>query len=135
MFVLDCSVTLAWIFDDEDDPQAASVRDRLDDDIALVPSLWPLEVCNALVVAARRRRLRRAEAVRFLEVLRQMPIDVDAMPTLASVESTFQLAHETGLSLYDAAYLDLAATHGLPLATLDRALGRAARKIGVKILR
>ena len=73
----------------------------------------------------------RAEALRFLEVLRQLPIEVDAMPTLTSVEGAFQLAHEAGLSLYDAAYLDLAATHGVPLATLDAALGIAA---GVGIL-
>jgi len=135
VFVLDCSVTMAWIFDDEDDPHAAAVRDRLDHGMAIVPSIWPLEVCNALVVAERRRRVSRAEAVRFLEVLRQLPIDVDAMPTLASVDGAFQLARETGLSLYDAAYLELAATHGLPLATLDAALGTAAGKVGVEILR
>ena len=134
MFVLDCSVTMAWIFDDEDDPHAAAVRDRLDHDMALVPSIWPLEVGNALVVAERRRRVSRAEAVRFLHVLRQLPIDVDA-PALASVDGAVEIAHETGLSLYDAAYLDLAATHGLPLATLDSALGAAAGKIGVKTLR
>ena len=135
MFVLDCSVTMAWVFDDEEDPYAASVRDRLDADMALVPSLWPLEVSNALVVAERRKRLSRAEALRFLGILRQLPIDVDATPTLASVDGALQVAHETGLSVYDAAYLELSATHGLSLATLDVALARAARKVGVKILR
>ena len=69
MFVLDCSVTMAWVFDDEDDAYAASVRDRLDADVALVPSIWPLEVGNALVVAERRKRVSRAEALRFLEIL------------------------------------------------------------------
>lgn len=135
MFVLDCSVTMAWLFDDEDDPHAAAVRDRLDAGVALVPSIWPLEVANALVVAERRKRVSRAEALRFLEVLRQLPIEVDAMPSLVTVEGAFQIAHETGLSLYAAAYLDLAATQGVPLATLDAALGRAAGKIGVETLR
>jgi len=134
VLVLDCSVTMAWVFDDEDDPYAASVRDRLDADVAVVPSLWPLEVGNALVVAERRKRVSRAEALRFLGILGQLPIDVDATPTLASVDGVLQLAHETGLSVYDAAYLELSATHGLPLATLDAALRRAARKVGVKIL-
>lgn len=133
--MLDASVALAWIFDDEDDPRAASVRDRLHEDMALVPSIWPLEVCNALVVAERRKRLTRAEAVRFLDVLGQLPVDVEAMPTLASLDGAFQLAHETGLSLYDAAYLELAAKRGLPLATLDAALGRAAGRVGVELLR
>jgi predicted nucleic acid-binding protein len=124
---------MAWLFDDEDDPYAASVRDRLDADVALVPSIWPLEVGNALVVAERRKRVSRAEALRFLEVLRGLPIEVDAMPSLVTVEGAFQIAHETGLSLYDAAYLDLAATHGLPLATLDRRLASAAEQVGVAL--
>jgi predicted nucleic acid-binding protein len=134
VFVLDCSVTMAWVFDDEDDPRAAAVRDRLDGDIALVPSIWPLEVCNALLVAERRGRLSRAEGMRFLEVLRQLPIDVDALPTLDSVHGAVQFARETGLSLYDAAYLDLAATRGVPLATLDAALRKAAEKVGAELL-
>ena len=134
MFVLDCSVAMAWVFDDEDDPYAASVRDRLDTDVAVVPSIWPLEVGNALIVAERRKRVSRAEALRFLGILGELPIDVDATPTLASVDGVLQMAHETGVSVYDAAYLELSATHGLPLATLDVALGKAARRVGVKIL-
>lgn len=134
VFVLDCSVTMAWVFDDEDDPHAASVRDRLDTDVAVVPSIWPLEVGSALVVAERHRRVSRAEALCFLGILGQLPIDVDAPPTAASVDGVLQLAHETGLSVYDAAYLELSATRGLPLATLDAGLRRAARKMGVKIL-
>jgi predicted nucleic acid-binding protein len=133
VFVLDCSVTLAWLFDDEDDPQAAAVRDRLDADMALVPAIWPLEVANALVVAERRERVSRAEALRFLEVLRRLPIDVGAMPSLVAIEGALQIAHETGLSLYDAAYLDLAATQGLPLATLDRRLAAGAARVGVAL--
>jgi predicted nucleic acid-binding protein len=134
VFVLDCSVAMAWIFADEDDPYAASVRDRLAADTAVVPSIWPLEVGNALVVAERHKRVSRAEALRFLELLRQLPIDVDATPTLTSVEGVLQLAHETGLSVYDAAYLELSATHGLPLATLDKGLRTATRRLGVALV-
>jgi predicted nucleic acid-binding protein len=133
VFVLDCSVTMAWLFDDEDDPQAAAVRDRLDADMALVPAIWPLEVANALVVAERRERVSRAEALRFLEVLRRLPIDVGAMPSLVAIEGALHIAHETGLSLHDSAYLDLAATQGLPLATLDRRLAAAAASVGVAL--
>lgn len=133
--MLDCSVTMAWLFDDADDPHAASVRDRLDAGVALVPSIWPFEVANVLVVAERRKRVTRADSLRFLEVLGQLPIEVDAMPSLVTVRGAFQFARETGLSLYAAAYLDLAAAHGVPLATLDAALVRAAGKIGVETLR
>jgi predicted nucleic acid-binding protein len=134
VFVLDCSVTVAWLFDDEDDAYAASVRDRLEDDVAVVPALWSLEVGNALLVAERRRRISRADALRFSQILRTLPIDVDGAPTLLEVEGLCELAREAGLSVYDAAYLELAAAHGLPLASLDKGLNRAAADLGVPLL-
>jgi len=73
MFVLDCSVTMAWAFDDEDVPRAAGMRDRLGEDLAVVPAIWALEVGNALLVAERRQRISRAESVRFVEILRALP--------------------------------------------------------------
>jgi len=134
MFVLDCSVTVAWAFDDEDAPRAAVVRDRLGEDLAVVPAIWALEVGNALLVAERRQRISRAESARFVEILRALPIDVDATPALGTLGSLLSLARQTGVSVYDAGYLDLAAAHGLPLATLDKALERAALQIGVALL-
>jgi len=134
MFVLDCSVTVAWAFDDEDAPRAAVVRDRLGEDLAVVPAIWALEVGNALLVAERRQRISRAESARFVEILRALPIDVDATPALGTLGSLLSLARQTGVSVYDAGYLDLAAAHGLPLATLDKALERAARQLGVALL-
>lgn len=125
---------MAWVFDDEDDPYAASVRDRLDADVAVVPAIWPLEVGNALVVAERRARISRANALRFVEILRQLPIDVDATPTLAALDELLQVARDAGVSAYDASYLELAATHGLALASLDGGLQRAARQLGVALL-
>jgi len=134
MFVLDCSVTMAWAFDDEDAPRAAGMRDRLGEDLAVVPAIWALEVGNALLAAERRQRISRAESARFVEILRALPIDVDATPALGTLGSPLSLARQTGVSVYDAGYLDLAAARGLPLATLDKALERAARQIGVALL-
>ncbi len=133
MFVLDCSVTMAWIFDDAEDPLAAAVRDRLAGDVALAPSIWPLEVGNALLAAERRERVSRAEALRFLEVLGQLPIEVDATEVMVAPERTLQIARETGVSAYDASYLELAARFGVPLATLDRRLAAAAVQVGVAL--
>lgn len=124
---------MAWIFDDEDDPRAAAVRDRLDGDVAVAPSIWPLEVGNALLVAERRERVSRAEAMRFLEVLRQLPIEVDATQAMAAVDRALQIARDTGLSAYDASYLELAARLGVPLATLDQRLASAAARVGVAL--
>jgi len=133
VFVLDCSVTMAWIFDDAEDPLAAAVRDRLAGDVALAPSIWPLEVGNALLAAERRERVSRAEALRFLEVLGQLPIEVDATEVMVAPERTLQIALETGVSAYDASYLELAARFGVPLATLDRRLAAAAVQVGVAL--
>jgi predicted nucleic acid-binding protein len=133
VFVLDCSVTMAWIFDDEDDPLAAAVRDRLEGDVAVAPPIWPLEVGNALLVAERRERVSRAEALRFLEVLRQLPIDVDATEAMVALDRALQIGRETGVSAYDASYLELAARFGVPLATLDRRLAAAAARVGVAL--
>lgn len=110
------------------------MRDRLGEDLAVVPAIWALEVGHALLVAERRQRISRAEAVRFVEILRALPIDVDATRALGAMSSLLSLARQTGVSVYDASYLDLAAAHGRPLATLDKALERAARQIGVALL-
>jgi hypothetical protein len=76
-FVLDGSVTLVWGFDDEDDDYAAAILDRMADLQAYVPSLWPLEVADALLVGERRRRTTPADAARFLAILGAFPIAVD----------------------------------------------------------
>ncbi len=135
MFVLDCSLTMAWVFDDEEEPLAAAVRDRLADTIAIVPSVWPLETSNALLVAERRGRLTEAESVRFLTVLRSLPVNVEAASSLRSVDHLLSLAREVGLTVYDASYLELAMRHGVPLATLDKRLSAAAAAVGVEVLR
>ena len=126
---------MAWVFDDEEEPLAAAVRDRLTDTIAIVPSVWPQETSNALLVAERRGRLTEAESVRFLTVLRSLPVNVEAASSLRSIGHLLSLAREVGLTVYDASYLELAMRHGVPLATLDKRLSAAATAIGVEVLR
>jgi predicted nucleic acid-binding protein len=135
MFVLDCSVTMAWVFDDEDEPLAANVRDRLADTIAVVPSVWSLETSNALLTAERRGRLTEAESVRFLTVLRSLPINVEAGSSLRLVDELLPLARRLGLTVYAASYLELAMRRGVPLATLDARLCAAAVAVGVGVVR
>ena len=131
-FVLDCSVGMAWCFEDEADRYADGVLDRLVEESALVPPLWPLEIANVLIVAERRRRLRRSDSARFLELVGALPIEVDT----ATPDPSHLLAvvREHGLSAYDAAYLALAMREGIPLATRNRALDKAARRCGVSLL-
>ena len=121
--VVDASVALAWLLEDEDDPRANRILDRLAEDVALVPQLWHLETRNALIAAERRGRLSEREVKERLGALNSIPIQTDDEPDF---QAAFDLARKHGLSFYDALYLELAKRRDAELATLDRALGRAA---------
>ncbi len=123
-FVLDASITVAWAFADESHPTAAVARERLRAEEARVPGLWWYEVRNALIVNERRRRLTEADTTLFLRGLSRLPIAVDGDPDEFRV---LTLSRRHRLTVYDAAYLELAQRGDLPLATLDAALVRAAR--------
>ncbi len=133
-FVLDASVSLAWCFEDEETPYALGVFNRLRADRALVPTIWPLEVANTLLVGERRGRLTLAATTRFVRVLNGLPITVDDHTSSAALGSVLALSREHGLSAYDATYLELAVREGLPLATEDARLRAAAERAGVEAL-
>lgn len=124
-FVLDCSVTMAWCFEDEADHYSDGVLAALSGSSAVVPGLWPLEVANVLMVSERRGRLTREDAQRFLEHLASLPISVD--PIVPEAGELLAVARAHRLSAYDAAYLHLAVRTHLPLATRDRTLRAAAK--------
>jgi predicted nucleic acid-binding protein len=130
-FVLDASVTAAWAFDDEDHPRAASAFMLMRTDAALVPSLWWFEVRNVLVVNERRGRLTEADTAVFLHALSRLSVTIDRSPDEPAV---LTLARQHRLSVYDAAYLELARREALALATLDSALAAAARSEHVPLL-
>jgi predicted nucleic acid-binding protein len=130
-FILDCSLTMAWAFDDERDAYAEAIADGLHENQAVVPSLWPLEVANVLLVGERRKRTTEAKVVQFLALLGTLPIVLDNETAAHAWQETVNLARTHGLSVYDAAYLELAVRRGLPLASLDDKLKAAADAIGV----
>lgn len=130
-FVLDCSVTMAWCFDDEATPYTDGVRDCLTDHQAVVPSIWPLEAGNATIMGERRGRLDRARSSRFFVLLQALPIVVDDETSSRAFSDIVHLARAHNLSAYDAAYLELAIRRGLPLACLDGKLKTAALAAGV----
>lgn len=129
--VLDTSLTLAWYFADEANPYADAVAQTLASAEAIVPSLWPLEVANALVMGERRKRSTEAQASTFLARLGTLPIVIDEETDARAWSDTLSLARAHKLSAYDAAYLELAMRRGLPLASLDDKLKAAATAVGV----
>ena len=130
-FVLDASVALAWLLDDEQAPQADNVRARLVRDRAFVPQLWHLEVRNGLIIAERRGRLSATRMDECLEALKWLPIQTDSDVVL---EMVIALARMHKLSVYDAVYLELAKRRDAALASLDGALLRAAGEESVRVL-
>ena len=132
--VLDSSVTLSWVYSDEQSATAQALLDRVVQHGASVPSLWRVEVANALVMAVRRRRIAptfRDEALRDLALL---DIAIDPGCDEQAWSATIRLADLYALTAYGAAYLELAQRLRLPLATLDSALTSAAQGAGVEVL-
>ena len=118
--VLDCSVTAAWLFEDEVSPYAEAVLHRLAaGHQALAPFIWPLEVSNVFLVGERRGRVTEAQTTAFWETLKAIPIAVDDRAPMTSSDGILALGREHGLSAYDAAYLELAVRNAVPIATLD----------------
>ncbi|MGH8605309.1 MAG: type II toxin-antitoxin system VapC family toxin [Gammaproteobacteria bacterium] len=133
-FVIDCSVTMAWIFPDEATEITNGLRESLESDLAVVPSLWPIEVGNVLLAATRSGRISVRDWKRVESNLAALPIEVDPETSEQMWRATMPLAFKHKLSTYDATYLELAARLKLPLATLDKELRAACNAAKVEVL-
>lgn len=131
MLVLDCSVMMAWVVPDESSEDAKIVQEIMarHSISVIVPPLFFLEVINVLAVMQRRKRLNDDQANQALQLLHRLPITVDTEAMLLpAVLRVRELMGMHTLTAYDAAYLELARRRNIPLATLDKALRRAAEK-------
>jgi predicted nucleic acid-binding protein len=132
--VLDSSVTLAWVYSDETTASVSQVFDLLSQSGAWVPQVWRLEVANVLEMGVRRKRHDGDFRDATLADLAQLPVQVDGETDNQAWGATLRLAARHQLTLYDAAYLELALRRVLPLATLDKDLRRAASAENVRRL-
>jgi predicted nucleic acid-binding protein len=132
-FVLDASMAVSWYFDDEATPLTEAVLDQVAECGAVVPVLWRFEVANAFLSAVRRDRMTVRYRDEALSGLAQLPISVDADSGLYAWTTTLALSDRFSLTVYDAAYLELAQRRSLPLATLDLKLRDAAITLGYGI--
>ena len=132
-FVLDCSVSMAWLFADEAHARADALRESLTEQHGVAPALWPTELANALLTASRRGRISVDEWPALGRQLRALPIEVDPVALPAVLDRVLPMADRYGLTVYDATYLELAIRRGLPLATLDRRLAEVSRAAGVAL--
>ena len=128
--VLDCSIVAALCFQDEQSTLADRALDLLIEEGAWAPGIWWYELRNVLVVNERRGRIDSVRTAAFLADLAQLPIEIDHRADEATVLS---IARQYELSVYDAAYLELALRRQAALATLDRKLADSARRCGVAV--
>jgi predicted nucleic acid-binding protein len=134
-FVIDASATLPWCFAEEATPWTEGLLDRLQGgEEVRVPAHWPIEVMNGLIMAVRRKRIDLDRVARFAGDLAALPIRIEPPHEPAAWNDVVQVATKHNLTIYDAAYLELAERIGLPLATLDGDLRKAARAKGSPLM-
>lgn len=135
VFVPDASATLAWFFEDETSEWPDALLGKLKSgNTAVVPPHWPLEVANALLMAMRRGRISEDKISRLFGDLLALPIRIDSSTGHTTFNQVFACAQNYRLTIYDAAYLELAIRERIPLATLDDDLRNAARAAGVPLV-
>ena len=132
--VLDSSATLAWIYSDETTDPIRRLFDAVADHGAVVPALWRLEIANSLTVAVRRGRIDANFRRAVLSDLALLDITTDDHTDVHAWGETLSIADRFQLTVYDAAYLELAQRRNLPLATLDRELRVAAKSLGLHLM-
>jgi predicted nucleic acid-binding protein len=133
-FVADASVAVGWVHPAQATAQTAAMLESLEEGATLeVPALWPLEVANALLVLVKRRKLNDDERQTALGWLRGLPLRIDPDAASLAFSRLSELATRHQLSVYDAAYLELAQRRQLALACHDGPLRKAAKQAGVSL--
>jgi predicted nucleic acid-binding protein len=129
--VIDASVAAAWCFPDEETDYTNGVLQTLSGSVEpIAPSLWAYEIRNTLLMGVKRQRITKDSGQKLLIFLNALNV---ALLHPASYDVVFGLAESNGLTIYDAAYLDLAIRENAPLASLDKALRNAAIQCGVAL--
>ena len=129
-FVTDASIVAAFAFGETDDARVLMAIEELRLSEALTPCVFFFEIRSALIVGERRGRSTAQKSADFLRDLENLPVRIAPLP---GDEALMSLARERNLTVHDAAYLELAKREGLPLATLDRALEKAAIAEGIAL--
>lgn len=129
MVVIDASVAVAWFVPSQANTYADRIARRARREALVVPSLWEAEFANVMAVLQRRRVLARHDVASIFAKVQRLDLAVDR--ETAAAQELFAIAERHGISAYDAAYLELAVRRGIPVATRDAQLMRAAREAGI----
>jgi len=132
--VVDISVVLAWLFEEDHTPKALEILRRVEGEGMLVPPLWWYELENGILLGERRARRSSEESDTFLKLIYALPIQTDDAPQQQTCDWIITLGRRYRLTAYDAAYLELAVRSSSPLATFDTAIRQSADKLGAKLM-
>lgn len=133
MIVIDASAALSLVFPDEVETRPAGLSRLLEQEQTFAPAIWPLEVANAIASAVKKQRISKQDILPILSSFEAMSVQIETANIATVFANVLPLAEKHGLSVYDAAYLDLAIRTGARIATLDRRLATAARAEGVEL--
>lgn len=133
--VVDCSVTMAWFFEDEVSPYTEAVLDAVGASSGATPALWALEVSNALATVLRKKTFATERLAEVQVKLQRLHWEIEPLELARSLGPVLALAQKHGLTSYDATYLEMAKRRELPLATLDKELAAAAKRERVKLFK
>ena len=128
--VIDASIMVSFLMNDEDSELSVPIVAPLLNAIAHVPSLWIYEMASAFRIAERRQRITPEDTPMYLDSLKVLMIDHHHPDPQKMVE----ISRDTGLSIYDSAYIALCLKEQLPLATLDKKMKSIAEQLGIKVL-
>jgi predicted nucleic acid-binding protein len=132
--VIDGSTALGFLLADEQPEPALKALDAVEKGVpTIVPAHWCVEVANGLIMAERRKRASQADITEALSLVAALPVLTDVETAQRAVSDTAAVARQYGLTIYDAAYLELAMRRGASLATTDGDLAKAARAAGVAL--
>ncbi len=129
--VVDANATITWLFKEE---RTQELPEDFSQYSFLVPWLWRVEVTNVILVAERRKRITASQGTRFLQILDALEVDVVGESLQRPLETLAHLARPHQLRAYDALYLEIALSSGLPLCTFDNGLRDAAKRLDVELV-
>jgi predicted nucleic acid-binding protein len=133
--VIDGSTVLGFLLKDEQDSTALDALAAIEKGVpTFIPAHCLVEAANGLLMAERRKRMTQSDVAEALSLLHSLPMATDAETAARVGGDTIALARQYGLTIYDAAYLELAMRRGAALATNDLQLAKAARTAGVSPL-
>lgn len=130
--MLDASAAVAWASPDE--APSTELAAAVASGAAVAPALWPYEVQNVLAVLRRRGRLTGEDWVAAADAVRAIRVEIETTDRRRVEEDVLRIAEVHGLTVYDAAYLELAMRRRIPLATLDNVLRKTATSAGIEVL-